>query len=107
MSNDPFYTSPAWRELRAQFLWEHRVCSVPGCGKPSKHADHVISRRRAPDRELDPRNLKALCHSCHSRKTTAQDGGFGNKPKANYELRAVGCDANAVPFDPNHHWNRS
>ena len=26
----------------------------------------------------DEENLQALCHACHSRKTAAEDGGFGN-----------------------------
>ena len=33
------------------------------------------------DRSLlyDERNLQALCHECHSRKTVTEDGGFGRK----------------------------
>ena len=33
------------------------------------------------DRSLlyDERNLQALCHECHSRKTATEDGGFGRK----------------------------
>ena len=35
------------------------------------------------DRSLlyDERNLQALCHECHSRKTATEDGGFGNRGK--------------------------
>lgn len=41
---------------------------------PATHADHID-----PDgRRFDLRNGQGLCHPCHSRKTAAQDGGYGN-----------------------------
>jgi 5-methylcytosine-specific restriction endonuclease McrA len=100
---DAFYSSPAWRELRTGFLRQFPVCQVPGCGLPSKHADHKVARRRG-GAALDPANLMALCHSHHSVKTAGMDGGFGNKPKADYTLRAVGCNTDGWPRDPGHHW---
>lgn len=47
------------------------------CGdKKSSHADHITPKR---DGGLDDvSNLQGTCHSCHSRKTAAHDGGFGN-----------------------------
>ena len=102
--SDPFYTTPEWRALRATVLQQRPVCEVPGCGRKAKHVDHRMTRRQRPDLALAPSNMMALCWGCHSRKTTAADGGFGNKPKAGYVLRAVGCDANGLPLDPNHHW---
>jgi len=46
------------------------------------HVDHVLAHRGDEGLRLDPNNLQALCHSCHSRKTASLDGGFGNEPKA-------------------------
>jgi len=102
--SDLFYTSPEWRALRAAFLRQHPVCAVPGCGRLSKHVDHKIRRRKRPDLALAPANLQALCRGCHSRKTAGADGRFGNASKANYTLRAVGCNADGLPLDPTSHW---
>ena len=102
--SDPFYTAPAWRQCRSEFLRTHRECSVNGCGRRASHVDHVVSRRRggAP---YDPANLSALCHSHHTAKTNAVDGGFGNRPG---EFRPIvkGCDASGRPLDPAHPWRR-
>ena len=98
MAHDPFYDSPAWRTLRRQFIAEHPECSVMGCGKRSSHVDHIVARRRG-GASLDPANLQALCHSCHSRKTAQRDGAFGNP------TRMKGCDASGRPLDPQHRWN--
>lgn len=62
-----------WRVIRAQFLKKHPVCSVVGCGKPSTDVDHIIPIREGGSNHWD--NLQAFCHSCHSKKTAALDGG--------------------------------
>jgi 5-methylcytosine-specific restriction enzyme A len=51
------------------------LCRV--CGQPATDVDHIRPHRG--DRELlyDPTNVQSLCHSCHSRKTASEDGGFG------------------------------
>jgi 5-methylcytosine-specific restriction endonuclease McrA len=104
MPNDPFYTSAAWRTLRRAFITAHPVCSTPGCGVRTSHVDHKVSRRRG-GASLDPANLKAFCHSCHSVKTARSDGGFGNRTRAVEPVRATGCDAAGWPRDPTHHWH--
>jgi 5-methylcytosine-specific restriction endonuclease McrA len=71
--------SPDWRALRAEVLARDPICK--DCGvKPSKHADHVLPKREG-GRDVAS-NLRGLCHSCHSRKTAAVDGGFGNPKRA-------------------------
>ena len=71
-----FYASPPWRRLRALVLAQHPVCQA--CDRqPSKHVDHIQSRRSAPRRQLDPTNMRALCPGCHGHKTATVDGGFG------------------------------
>lgn len=52
-----------WQRIRAKFLRDNPYCEK--CGKPATVAHHIIRRRNGgPD---SPRNLMALCASCHSR----------------------------------------
>jgi 5-methylcytosine-specific restriction endonuclease McrA len=103
MPADPFYASNEWRELRRAVLRANPVCAVPGCGGRATHVDHIRSRR-AGGAALDPSNLQALCHSCHSRKTARRDGGFGAWT-SDAPLVAVGCDARGRPNDLTHPWH--
>ncbi|WP_423837057.1 HNH endonuclease [Sutterella wadsworthensis] len=43
--------------------------------------DHIKPHRGDPILLFDEKNLQALCHACHSRKTASEDGGFGNERK--------------------------
>lgn len=67
-----------WRKLRVVILRRDPVCRL--CKQsPSRHVDHIISREGGgSDR---PSNLQGTCARCHSRKTAAHDGGFGNRKK--------------------------
>lgn len=82
----------AWRRLRAAVLRKQPLCAC-GCNQPATDVDH---------RDNDPTNnsrdnLQGLAHECHARKTAADMG-----------KRVVwGCDANGMPLDPCHHWNKS
>ncbi len=70
-----------WRKYREQFLAEHPICEQ--CwAEPATDVDN-ISPVIGPDDPLfwDPTNHRALCHSCHSKKTNKFDGGFGNPRK--------------------------
>lgn len=42
------------------------------------HIDHVTPHRGDWEKFIDMDNLEAKCARCHSRKTAATDGGFGN-----------------------------
>lgn len=68
-----------WRKRRARYLRRHPNCVA--CGAPATDVDHIIPRadlERTPGVDPDDdRWLQSLCHSCHSRKTAAQDGSFG------------------------------
>lgn len=75
-----------WRRIRAAFLKAHPNCDA--CGAPASHVDHRTPLRDGGSNKWD--NLQPLCASCHSRKTAAQDGGFGNPKKS---LGAGGCTA--------------
>jgi 5-methylcytosine-specific restriction endonuclease McrA len=36
---------------------------------------------------LDPANLRALCHACHSSRTAQDQGGFGTRGEGGSKLR--------------------
>lgn len=85
---DPYYRSAEWAALRRAALerdW-HR-CTMPDCGRTATHVDHRVARSSGGTDDL--RNLRSLCHGCHSAKTARQDGGFGNGPS---RRRAIGPD---------------
>lgn len=65
-----------WKRLRDWMLSRRPFCAIPGCGRPATDLDHIVPR--AEGGTDDPDNLQPLCKACHSRKTAAEDKGFGN-----------------------------
>ncbi|MDX9861649.1 MAG: HNH endonuclease signature motif containing protein [Rhodospirillales bacterium] len=71
-----------WRIYRRWYLARHPLCvrcQAKGRVEPATDVDHI----RPIGGPYDPafwaeENHEALCHACHSRKTAAEDGGFGN-----------------------------
>ena len=55
-----------WRRKRALFLARFPVCA--NCGEPATDVDHILPRRQGGSEHES--NLQALCHSCHSVKTS-------------------------------------
>jgi 5-methylcytosine-specific restriction endonuclease McrA len=53
-----------WRKLRAAHLEKHPWCRR--CGAKATEVDHIVPRRLAPERRLDPTNLQSICRTCHS-----------------------------------------
>lgn len=66
-----FYTSKAWRDLRADVLRDEPWCAC-GCGRRSQDVDHIIPRSVRPDLQLERANLRAYAHACHARRTRLQ-----------------------------------
>lgn len=62
-----------WRRLRRMILNQQPLCVR--CGAPATDVDHIVPRAAGGDDSAS--NLQGLCKSCHSRKTSTQDGGFG------------------------------
>lgn len=60
----------AWRKLRSFFLSLTPQCEV--CKQPATEADHILTVRERPDLRLQMSNLRALCKSCHSRRTVSE-----------------------------------
>ncbi len=75
------YGKARWRKLRAWKLTENPFCEE--CLRhdtltPANDIDHIKPHRGNPALFHDPANLQSLCHSCHSRKTAREEGGFGD-----------------------------
>ena len=72
---------PGWARFRAMVLERaHYRCECSGCEhcgegcrRPGKlEAAHVVSVYKAPEREMDPTNVRALCRFCHLQETLAE-----------------------------------
>ena len=86
----PFYGTPQWRKLRAKIKarWKAQGLPCGECGEPIDYralpiVDHIVPRRDAPERALDPTNLQLVCHGCNTRRahgisptTVTQSDGF-------------------------------
>ncbi len=76
------YKTARWERERKAFLAAHPACAdcaELGIARAAELVDHVIPVRLRPDLAFDARNWRALCWSCHSRKTARQDSGFAPK----------------------------
>ena len=92
------YNSKAWHKLRKQQL------AIEPCCKYCDDVGHVVLativdhiKRHKGDEKLffDADNLQSLCKEHHdSTKRREENSGA-----------MIGCDANGVPHDPEHHWN--
>lgn len=70
--------SARWKRLRRRQLAANPLCEIcleKGRVTSASHVDHINGD--AFNNSHD--NLQSLCPSCHSRKTAAEDGGFGNR----------------------------
>ena len=76
------YRSARWLREWRLFLARHPLCAE--CQRhdrltPASVVDHIIPHRGDTDRFWDQTGWQPLCAPCHSRKTAAEDGGFGNR----------------------------
>ncbi|QNM94911.1 HNH endonuclease [Chitinimonas koreensis] len=75
------YDSAWWQGLRSAQLARQPLCQGcldSGAVVPATHVDHIKPVADGGSFD-DPANHQSLCQSCHSRKTAAADGGFGNR----------------------------
>ena len=99
---DCFYSSQAWRTLRARAVrlagarcvW----CGADVSARGASRVDHVRPRREVPHLALVLSNLRVLCATCDNRRH-AEKGGDNA-----WALRATGVDGR--PLSAAHHWNR-
>lgn len=67
-----FYNKKPWRDFRAWFLAEHPLCVFcleQGRTTAANVVDHVKPRKEFPYLAYDSENCRALCTSCHNRRT--------------------------------------
>jgi 5-methylcytosine-specific restriction protein A len=74
-----------WRKASKAYLKDNPLCVH--CKKedrltPATEVDHIIPHGGDMKRFWDKSNWQSLCKKCHSKKTTLEDGGFGNTPKS-------------------------
>lgn len=73
-----------WREESKRYLAEHpwcEHCKVAGRREPATEVDHIKPHKGDKKLFWDRKNWQSLCHSCHSKKTAGEDGGFGRAPR--------------------------
>lgn len=78
------YATPEWRRARAQYLARHPLCIDPfkrhgNLPPAATTVDHIIPKQPSDLAFWDEDNWQPLCTSCHSTKTTKQDGGYGHR----------------------------
>lgn len=96
------YSTPRWKRLRVAILREEpicRECRRRGQLTPASQVDHIRAIKDG-GQPWDKSNLQALCASCHSRKTSSEDGGCWH-PRRD---RAVD-PATGKPLAVGHWWN--
>lgn len=87
----------AWRKLRAHVLAGEplcRHCTARGLTVIATEVDH---RNGPADNRLE--SLQPLCKPCHSKQTAKDMGHTVNE--------RLGCDADGMPLDPCHAWNKA
>lgn len=73
-----FYSSAAWKNLRAAKLSANGLCErciVSGRMVRAEVVHHKIEVSERPDLALRMGNLESLCHPCHNRHHKARDSG--------------------------------
>ena len=79
---DDFFGSYAWRCLRQDvFRAQGRRCLKCGSRREPLHIDHVKSRWRHPELQLDYHNLQVLCEPCNMEK------GIRSTPEDDHRIR--------------------
>ena len=73
-----------WRNESKLYLAENpwcKSCMVAGRRVPATEVDHIIPHKGDKKLFWDRKNWQGLCSSCHSKKTSREDGGFGRLPR--------------------------
>jgi 5-methylcytosine-specific restriction enzyme A len=77
------YNTAHWQRLRKAYLAAHPLCECEanngaGCGCAATTVDHKRPHNGDLNLAFDWDNLRSMTKACHSAKTAARDGGFGN-----------------------------
>ena len=90
-----------WQRARLVFLAENALCAFcqrEGRTTAATIVDHVVPHKGDVALFWDIDNWQALCASHHDNEKRAAERGT---------IVRSGCDADGIPLDPNHHWNRA
>ncbi|MED4586658.1 HNH endonuclease [Brevibacillus choshinensis] len=69
-----------WQKARLVYLAKHPLCvhcQAEGRVKVAEHLDHIVAHKGNAELFWNESNWQGLCHSCHSKKTVREDGGWG------------------------------
>lgn len=122
---DRFYYSKQWRAMRERALLRDSyccvVCGILVAGNNEARIDHIRPRKEYPELELDLSNLRTLC-AYHDNQSHREKGRAPRKDSLHTAASArsmhwmaatrierfvhKGCDAQGMPRDPNHPWNK-
>ncbi len=61
-----------WQCFRARIVQQRPICEDcldQGQVRPTEELHHIQKIKDAPDRKLDPDNVRALCSRCHDART--------------------------------------
>lgn len=89
--------SKQWRTIREVQLQRFPFCedcAAMGVSTPANEADHNTNDT---SRSAIGVELSSLCKPCHSTRTARRERGLPT---------VYGCDADGLPLDPDHPWNR-
>lgn len=94
------YNTKRWYRLRHHQLVKQPLCE--DCTSRGKTTAATIADHKRPHRGdevlfFDPLNLQSLCKPCHD----------GAKQQFEKSGTVRGCDANGLPLDANHYWNKA
>lgn len=74
-----------WRQASKAYLTAHPWCAQclrEGRTTLATEVDHKQPHKGDLNLFWDMDNWQSLCHSCHSRKTAKEDGGYGHKEQS-------------------------
>lgn len=78
-----FYDSAAWKKQRIYILKRDKfTCTEKGCHRLATEVHHIIELNEKNINDvnitLNEKNLRSLCHDCHTRITKEIKGGYEN-----------------------------
>ncbi len=85
-----------WQKASKGWLRAHPLCACPECDEgrikvtPAVLVDHRIPHRGDMALFWDSTNWQSMAKECHDRKTSLEDGGFGNPQGAGQISAPVG-----------------
>lgn len=107
MPNAVFYRKAFWRKLRLQRLRQDGyICTVEGCNQPAAIVEHTVTRPDTPHPcEVDRIDLlRSLCRD-HDNQIKERRAGQPER-RSGGKMTIRGSDAEGMPRDPAHPWNR-